>query len=61
MLSDRLVREIAVALMLKLLFLGALWFAFFRPQESPPSQDAVVERFYGPAQQHSTNKSDTGD
>jgi hypothetical protein len=50
MFSNVLVREVAIALALKLLLLGAIWFAFFRPQETPPSRDAVLERLYGPAQ-----------
>jgi len=34
--SNPLVREIAVVLVIKLVFIYALWFAFFRPGEAHP-------------------------
>ncbi|WP_127478237.1 cytochrome oxidase putative small subunit CydP [Sulfurivermis fontis] len=36
MFSNPLVREIAVVLVIKLIFIYALWFAFFRPGEVRP-------------------------
>lgn len=36
MFTNPLVREIAVVLVIKLVFIYALWFAFFRPGEVPP-------------------------
>lgn len=39
MFSNPLVREIAVVLVIKLVFIYALWFAFFHPGEARPPTD----------------------
>ncbi|GAB4302287.1 MAG: hypothetical protein Kow0096_23650 [Thiohalomonadaceae bacterium] len=42
MFSNPLVREIAVVLVIKLMFIYALWFAFFRPGEVRPPPGAEL-------------------
>lgn len=41
--DSRLVRELAIVIVLKLAFLGALWLAFFQPQDRPAAPPAVAQ------------------